>query len=64
MTDLVTSGVYLAPTASSLGSLSGTRRASRNGKRRRRLGCVVSRRSNRRRQLSRQREAVEKGEAC
>src|SRR5829696_7587601 len=38
-----TSGAYLAPTASLLWGLSGTRRASRGGKRRRRVGCVASR---------------------
>ena len=39
-----TSAEYLAPTASSLWDLSGTRRASESGKRRTRVGRVAGRR--------------------
>src|SRR5215217_5484461 len=42
-----TSGVYLAPTASSPWGLSGTRRASESGKQRRKIGRVASRSTKR-----------------
>jgi hypothetical protein len=42
MTDLVAAGAYLAPAASSLWSLSGTRKPLENGKRRRKVRRVVS----------------------
>ena len=57
---MVASGVYLDPTASSLWDLSGTRRPLENGKQRRRIRGVARRSGTGRRELSRQREGVEK----
>jgi hypothetical protein len=61
MTDLVTSGVYLAPTASLLWNLSGTRRASENGKRRRIRRVASSRRAKSVRTLDHRKDGILKG---
>jgi len=58
-----TSGAYLARTASLLWGLSGTRRVLENGKRTR-TRRVASSGANRSRELSGQRESVEKQGVC
>jgi len=58
MTNLVTLGVFLAPTASLSWGLSDTRRASRNGKRRRIRRVASSRRAKGVRALDRRKDVI------